>query len=275
MSGVRDPTLTSTMASADGNGAPSLPPKPRSSQSSGGRTRSGPLSRFLSRRNFSHHDYHRTIPNEQKKSSEPEPPVEVHREEVKPVVTPGISFSEARDEVSQMPWYLGSVTGDEAAGILQEMPDHSFLVRDSSDPRSLFAITYRTTRGAVGSTRIQYRAGKFSLSFGNENMPSFRSVVELVQYCIDRSRAGHPVFLVKIGRTQHYVFLKHPLTRYEPCQLQEICRRTVHKHFPRELIEHPDTVLPSRMRSFLLSCPFRPPEGTRIGPCMEPVETSL
>lgn len=186
----------------------------------------------------------------------------------------GWTFARARDQLHKAPWYWGNVSSSEASAVLEQMPDHSFFVRDSSDPRSLFAVTYRTTGGAIGSTRIQFRNGLFSLNFSESVLTQFDNIVDLIEDCTEKSRR-RPVCMVKIGGNPCEVYLRHPLVRQEPMMLQEICRRCVHRHCRRDVLEHPANGLPHTLKAYLLSCPFRPADGTHIGTRNEPAETAV
>ena len=214
-------------------------------------------------------------------SPPPRPPKEAHSasnaEPVQPAATPGPSTSFARvlDELLDAPWYWGDVTPLEATEILDRMPDGTFLVRDSSNVRSLFAITYKTTGGVIGSSRIKFRDGMFSLNANDRSLfGQFPSVVALVDDCMERSKT-QPVCMVKIGGQPFPVHLRHPLVRHEPKTLQELCRRSARSHFSRTRLEDSGNGLPLSMRQYLLSCQFRPSAGCKIGPYFEPAETAV
>ena len=163
------------------------------------------------------------------------------------------SFVRVLDELSKAPYYFGKLSGREAATILQRMPDDTFLVRDSEDARSLFAITYRTS-GAIGSTRVQFRNGKFSLNFSDERLPQFMSVVDLISHCMEWS-VKRPICMVHINQRPHYVFLRKPLSLRSAPSLQDACRLTIWKSYNREQVE--TMHIPPGIRRFLLSNPFR------------------
>ena len=59
-------------------------------------------------------------------------------------------------------FYYPDLDSDGARALLHEAPEGTFLVRDSSDPRFLFAMTVKTQKGAT-SVRIQYERGLFQL----------------------------------------------------------------------------------------------------------------
>lgn len=59
-------------------------------------------------------------------------------------------------------FYYPDLDSDSARALLEKAPEGTFLVRDSSDAKFLFAITVKTARGAT-SVRIQYYRGFFQL----------------------------------------------------------------------------------------------------------------
>lgn len=59
-------------------------------------------------------------------------------------------------------FYYPELDSESARALLEKAPEGTFLVRDSSDAKFLFAITVKTARGAT-SVRIQYYKGFFQL----------------------------------------------------------------------------------------------------------------
>ena len=59
----------------------------------------------------------------------------------------------------QCDWYWGPICGDAAEQVLQYEPDGSFLVRDSSDDRHIFSLTFKLN-GTVRHVRIEHDQGK-------------------------------------------------------------------------------------------------------------------
>lgn len=59
-------------------------------------------------------------------------------------------------------FYYQDLDSDSARALLEKAPEGTFLVRDSSDAKFLFAITVKTAKGAT-SVRIQYYRGFFQL----------------------------------------------------------------------------------------------------------------
>ena len=59
----------------------------------------------------------------------------------------------------QCDWYWGPISGDAAEQVLSNEPDGSFLVRDSSDDRYIFSLTFKLN-GTVRHVRIEHDQGK-------------------------------------------------------------------------------------------------------------------
>ncbi|XP_065179816.1 uncharacterized protein LOC135810264 [Sycon ciliatum] len=166
---------------------------------------------------------------------------------------PHVSLHKVMNELLQCRFYFGSFSGQEAMDLLSTMSDCSFLVRNSDDSRSLFAVTYRT-EGRTGSTRIQYRDGLFSLNFQDTRLPKSPSVVDLIKRCMARSKR-EPVCMVYINDRQHIVYLRRPLI-IPDYSLQQLARQAVHMHYTRADLERLE--LSGFMKLYMLSCPARP-----------------
>jgi hypothetical protein len=76
------------------------------------------------------------------------------------------------------------------------------LVRDSADPRYLYALSIQTERGPT-SVRIHYTEGCFRLDADSllaERLPKFRSVPDLIDFyvsqwkrCREHGQVSHPL----------------------------------------------------------------------------------
>jgi len=139
-------------------------------------------------------------------------------------------------------FYLGKMSIDEANHRLLPFPVGTFLLRDSSDRRFLFALSVQTQRGTT-SIRIVYNAGLFRLDSDEDQahiMPTFDCVLSLICHyvALSSSRYGGPrqgrrgvkndyVFLESSGRKDTPVLLRRPLENV-PARLAHICRRRIH-----------------------------------------------
>ncbi|XP_045931788.1 cytokine-inducible SH2-containing protein-like [Micropterus dolomieu] len=80
-------------------------------------------------------------------------------------------------------WYWGSISASEAREALLKKPEGTFLMRDSSHPRYMLALSVKTRCGPT-SVRIEYSRGSFWLDSISPSMPhlqSFPDVVSLIQ----------------------------------------------------------------------------------------------
>ena len=59
----------------------------------------------------------------------------------------------------QCAWYWGALSWDEASMWLSDLPDGSFLVRDSSDDRYILSLSFRS-HGRTHHTRIEHYKGQ-------------------------------------------------------------------------------------------------------------------
>lgn len=125
-------------------------------------------------------------------------------------------------------YYYEGLSWEEAGRILRGCPVGTFLVRDSSDNRFLFALSVQTERGPT-SVRIHYRRGQFRLDCEaalSSCMPWFSCVVSLVEHYVQLSRTAKGqmcVWLDGNGRKDLPIVLTRPLYR-EPHSLQHLCR---------------------------------------------------
>ncbi|EEC01237.1 suppressor of cytokine signaling-2, putative, partial [Ixodes scapularis] len=89
-------------------------------------------------------------------------------------------------------YYYEGLSWQEADRLLRDRAVGTFLVRDSSDNRFLFALSVQTERGPT-SARIHYRKGQFRLDSEDalsSCMPWFSCVVRLVEHYVQLSRSA-------------------------------------------------------------------------------------
>ncbi|KAE8615365.1 hypothetical protein XENTR_v10008494 [Xenopus tropicalis] len=121
------------------------------------------------------------------------------------------------------------MTVDEAKEKLQDAPEGTFLVRDSSHTDYLLTISVKTSAGPT-NLRIEYREGKFRLDSVvcvRSRLKQFDSVVHLIEYYVLLSKNKKIESETLPNRTVH-LWLVKPLYTSAP-SLQHLCRMTVNK----------------------------------------------
>jgi len=155
-------------------------------------------------------------------------------------------------------YYYANLSRKEAIQILQHTPVGTFLLRDSSDSRCLYALSIQTEAGPT-SVRIHYVDGDFRLDASSScvasNLPRFRSVLELVDFYVSKWRSCKErgqVWLDNRGTMHSEIILKGPVIQNSPT-LQHLCRlawnRSSRSFRPGDV--------PHRIQSFLQEYPFR------------------
>lgn len=132
-----------------------------------------------------------------------------------------ISLSNILKRLKMCGWYWGDISSLHANELLRNARNGSFIVRDSSDAFHLFTLSLKT-RNIVVSVRVAYSRGHFKLdSCHQEDCPSFRSVVDLIDYYLEDETRKFYIMLPEIGKLA--VALKHPVWKEVP-SLQHVCR---------------------------------------------------
>ncbi|KYO17432.1 suppressor of cytokine signaling 2 [Alligator mississippiensis] len=141
------------------------------------------------------------------------------------------------EELRRAGWYWGNMSVAEAKERLQDAPEGTFLVRDSSHSEYLLTISVKTSAGPT-NLRIEYQDGKFrldSITCVRSRLKQFNSVVHLIEYyvlmCKDRSGSE-----TTSNGTVH-LYLNKPLYTSAP-SLQHRCRITINKYTRLQLLMH-------------------------------------
>ncbi|KAM6136852.1 LOW QUALITY PROTEIN: suppressor of cytokine signaling 2 [Pterocles gutturalis] len=147
----------------------------------------------------------------------------------------------AMEELRRAGWYWGNMTVAEAKERLQDAPEGTFLVRDSS--HSEYLLTICKTSAGPTNLRIEYQDGKFrldSITCVRSRLKQFNSVVHLIEYyvlmCKDRTET--------LNGTVH-LYLNKPLYTSAP-SLQHRCRITINK-----CTNQRELPLPTRLKEYL------------------------
>lgn len=165
-------------------------------------------------------------------------------------------------------WYWGPISASKAREALLTKSEGTFLVRDSSHPQYMLALSVKTRCGPT-SVRIEYSKGCFwldSVSPGLPQLQSFPDVLSLIQHYTSSGHAAqdqtssdiHPQ--MEPDPSQHAakdrgvpLKLKHPLHKLEVFpSLQHLTRLTINRHTncPNQL------PLPKPLLFYLQDYPF-------------------
>ncbi|CAK8696030.1 unnamed protein product [Clavelina lepadiformis] len=153
--------------------------------------------------------------------------------------------------LAQQGWYWGPLSRTEAEEKLFDLPNGSFLVRDSSDERYLLSLSFRSF-GRTLHTRIEHSTGKFSF-YTSTGAQSYKSVIDLITesvrdsqeagiFCYSRSRSPQsPTFPVR---------LTSPVSRLSQVRtLQYLCRFVIRQYTRIDHIEK--LPLPNPVKGYL------------------------
>lgn len=140
-------------------------------------------------------------------------------------------------------WYYGNIAVEQAELLLKSEPNGSFLVRDSSDskdPRDIFTVTFKMLN-CFGSVRIDYAKGFFSLSLQDPGLPMFRTLMDLIAYCLYRSVKLRQPVCILTGHSQHNnvsLYLTRPVSRHTKMHsLMYYCREAVSELVTRDKLD--------------------------------------
>ncbi|NXI75854.1 SOCS7 protein, partial [Rhipidura dahli] len=128
---------------------------------------------------------------------------------------------------SQCGWYWGPMNWEDAEMKLKGKPDGSFLVRDSSDPRYILSLSFRS-QGITHHTRMEHYRGTFSLWCHPKFEDRCQSVVEFIKRATMHSKNGKFLYFLRSrvpGLPPTPVQLLYPVSRFSNVKsLQHLCR---------------------------------------------------
>ncbi|XP_049656019.1 suppressor of cytokine signaling 7 isoform X3 [Accipiter gentilis] len=162
------------------------------------------------------------------------------------------SFAASLRELEKCGWYWGPMNWEDAEMKLKGKPDGSFLVRDSSDPRYILSLSFRS-QGITHHTRMEHYRGTFSLWCHPKFEDRCQSVVEFIKRAIMHSKNGKFLYFLRSrvpGLPPTPVQLLYPVSRFSNVKsLQHLCRFQI-----RQLvrIDHiPNLPLPKPLISYI------------------------
>ncbi|XP_043933861.1 cytokine-inducible SH2-containing protein isoform X2 [Protopterus annectens] len=167
--------------------------------------------------------------------------------------------------LSNSGWYWGSLTANEAKQQLINLPEGTFLIRNSTHSSYLFTLSVKTNRGPT-NVRIEYTDGRFRLDsnyLAKPHILAFQDVVSLIQHYVTSCKADLPssqsasttasVAQLQKDRAVHLKLIK-PLHRQDSFpSLQHLCRLSINK-VATQVSQLP---LPKKMHEYLSDYPFR------------------
>ncbi|XP_017596006.1 PREDICTED: suppressor of cytokine signaling 7, partial [Corvus brachyrhynchos] len=162
------------------------------------------------------------------------------------------SFAASLRELEKCGWYWGPMNWGRTPMKLKGKPDGSFLVRDSSDPRYILSLSFRS-QGITHHTRMEHYRGTFSLWCHPKFEDRCQSVVEFIKRAIMHSKNGKFLYFLRSrvpGLPPTPVQLLYPVSRFSNVKsLQHLCRFRI-----RQLvrIDHiPELPLPKPLISYI------------------------
>ncbi|XP_034045967.1 uncharacterized protein LOC117527642 [Thalassophryne amazonica] len=137
------------------------------------------------------------------------------------------TFATSLRELEKCGWYWGPMNWEDAEMKLKGKPDGSFLVRDSSDPRYILSLSFRS-QGVTHHTRMEHYRGTFSLWCHPKFEDRCHSVVEFIERAIMHSKNGKFLYFLRSrvpGLPPTPVQLLYPVSRFSSVKsLQHLCR---------------------------------------------------
>ncbi|KAK7111442.1 suppressor of cytokine signaling 7-like [Littorina saxatilis] len=161
-------------------------------------------------------------------------------------------------------FYYKDLDSDSARILLQNAPEGTFIVRDSSDPKFLFALTVKTARGAT-SVRIQYHHGFFQLDCEDQmkrKLPRFETMLDLLNFHVTmcQDKQGSQYRWLEASRKKDMVVRLSTPRRHAPPSLSHLARVTVNRNLEDLHLPSRSTdllPLPNSMKSYLRAYPYK------------------
>ncbi|XP_046899468.1 suppressor of cytokine signaling 7 isoform X2 [Hypomesus transpacificus] len=189
-----------------------------------------------------------------------------HRLATPPILFPlrrpeASNFTASIRELEKCGWYWGPMNWEDAEMKLKGKPDGSFLVRDSSDPRYILSLSFRS-QGVTHHTRMEHYRGTFSLWCHPKFEDRCHSVVEFIERAIMHSKNGKFLYFLRSrvpGLPPTPVQLLYPVSRFSNVKsLQHLCRFCIRQMVRIDHIQ--ELPLPKPLISYLRKFYYYDPE---------------
>ncbi|KAM7010008.1 suppressor of cytokine signaling 7 isoform 2-T3 [Tautogolabrus adspersus] len=171
------------------------------------------------------------------------------------------NFTASLRELEKCGWYWGPMNWEDAEMKLKGKPDGSFLVRDSSDPRYILSLSFRSQR-VTHHTRMEHYRGTFSLWCHPKFEDRCHSVVEFIERAIMHSKNGKFLYFLRSrvpGLPPTPVQLLYPVSRFSNVKsLQHLCRFCIRQIVRIDHIQ--ELPLPRPLISYLSKFYYYDPE---------------
>ncbi|XP_036421758.1 suppressor of cytokine signaling 7-like [Colossoma macropomum] len=171
------------------------------------------------------------------------------------------SFATSLRELEKCGWYWGPMNWEDAEMKLKGTADGSFLVRDSSDPRYILSLSFRS-QGVTHHTRMEHYRGTFSLWCHPKFEDRCHSVVEFIERAIMHSKNGRFLYFLRSrvpGLPPTPVQLLYPVSRFSSVKsLQHLCRFCIRQLVRIDHIQ--ELPLPTPLIMYLRKFYFYDPE---------------
>ncbi|KAK5856859.1 hypothetical protein PBY51_008425 [Eleginops maclovinus] len=171
------------------------------------------------------------------------------------------SFASSLRELEKCGWYWGPMNWEDGELKLKGRPDGAFLVRDSSDPRYILSLSFRS-QGVTHHTRMEHYRGTFSLWCHPKFEDRCHSVVEFIERAILHSKNGKFLYFLRSrvpGLPPTPVQLLYPVSRFSSVKsLQHLCRFCIRQLVRIDHIQ--ELPLPTPLISYLRKFYYYDPE---------------
>lgn len=152
-------------------------------------------------------------------------------------------------------WYHEGLSWQQSENLLKNSPVGSWLMRDSSDSRFVFAVSVQTTRGPT-SVRVHYYLGKFRLDAEprlSHAMPVFDCPIKMLEHYVEYSKRvdehRKEVWVDYSGQIYSQIYLTKPLVK-EVSSLSHLARLVVNRN------KLSNDNLPPLIKNYLAEYPY-------------------